>query len=100
MNIRALHALVLSLFIALAPVGASAASAGATNIDYAEPTIGTMLLDGLIARPLGLVGTVVGTAGWIVTLPFSLLGGNAGEAADVMIAQPAEYTFLRPLGEF
>jgi hypothetical protein len=99
MNVRGFHALILSMLIAFAPLGASAASQMATNAGLDEPTIGTMLMDGLVLRPLGLVGTVVGTAGWIVTLPFSLLGGNAGDAADTMIIKPAEYTFVRPLGE-
>jgi hypothetical protein len=44
--------------------------------------------------------TVLGAAIWIVTLPFSALGGNAGEAAQQLIVKPARFTFTRPLGEF
>jgi hypothetical protein len=32
-------------------------------------------------------------------LPFSLLGGNVGESAEKLVAEPARYTFTRPLGE-
>jgi hypothetical protein len=46
-----------------------------------------------------LVGTIIGTVTYIVTLPFSLLGGNAGEAGKAMVVEPAKYTFVRPLGE-
>lgn len=59
-----------------------------------------MLVDAVVVRPLGIVGTVMGAAITVVTLPFTLPAGNAGEAADYMIVKPAEYTFNRPLGDF
>ena len=57
-----------------------------------------MIFDLLILRPLGLGGLAVGTAFFIVSLPFSALGGNTGEAAQKLVAEPAKYTFARPLG--
>jgi hypothetical protein len=65
-----------------------------------EPTAGTMLADTFMVRPFMLVGTILGTAAFIVTLPFSLLGGNVGEASKTLVAEPFMYTFARPLGEF
>jgi hypothetical protein len=59
-----------------------------------------MLVDALVMRPLGLVGTVLGAAVTVVTLPFTLPTGSADEAAQYMIVEPAEYTFNRPLGDF
>jgi hypothetical protein len=66
---------------------------------FSEPTYGEMAVDGLLLRPLGFVGTVLGTGAWIVTLPFSALGGNVGEATNQLIVKPARYTFTRPLGD-
>jgi hypothetical protein len=63
-----------------------------------EPSALAMVGDALIARPLGLVFTVIGTATYLVTLPFSLLGGNAAEAGRVLVVGPAEATFVRCLG--
>ena len=57
-----------------------------------------MMFDLVVLRPLGLVGFAVGTAFFIVSLPFSLLGGNTGEAAQKLVVAPAKYTFTRPLG--
>jgi len=57
-----------------------------------------MMFDMVILRPLGLAGLAVGTAFFIVSLPFSLLGGNTGEAAQKLVVAPAKYTFTRPLG--
>lgn len=64
-----------------------------------SPSGGEMLADAFLVRPLMLVGTVATTATFIVTLPFSLLGGNVGEAADKLVVEPAAYTFTRPLGD-
>ncbi|MGH8717391.1 MAG: hypothetical protein ACREV0_00355 [Burkholderiales bacterium] len=63
------------------------------------PSGSSMLVDIVIARPLGLVATVVGAAAWVVSLPFSLPSGSADEAAQALIVDPARYTFKRPLGE-
>jgi hypothetical protein len=58
-----------------------------------------MMADAFLMRPFMLVGTVVTTATVIVTLPFSLLGGNVGDAAQQLVVEPARYTFTRPLGD-
>jgi hypothetical protein len=57
-----------------------------------------MIFDLVLLRPLGLAGFAVGTAFFIVSLPFNLLGGNTGEAAQKLVVAPAKYTFTRPLG--
>lgn len=63
-----------------------------------SPSAGAMVGDLLVARPIGLVMTVGGTAAWIVSLPFTLMAGHAGEAAETLMVGPAETTFLRCLG--
>jgi len=77
--------------------------ASASSYDYmaesSEPTGSEMMADAFLMRPFMLVSTVVTTATFIVMLPFSLLGGNVGESAEKLVAEPARYTFTRPLGE-
>jgi len=58
----------------------------------------TMAADLLVARPLGLVLTALGTTTYVATLPFSLLGGNAGDAGKALVIRPARETFVRCLG--
>lgn len=82
----------LMLFASLMPVSSFAADIEET------PSAGAMAGDLLIARPLLLVTTVLGTALYVVSLPFTLLGGNSGEAAEVLVLDPAAATFLRCLG--
>jgi len=56
------------------------------------------IADALIARPLGVVVTGLGAVLFVVSLPFSALGGNVGEAADALVVNPAKETFTRCLG--
>ncbi len=63
-----------------------------------EPSEFAILGDVLVARPFSIAMTVGGAALYVVTLPFSLLGGNAGEMADIMVKRPAYSAFLRCLG--
>jgi hypothetical protein len=64
-----------------------------------EPTTAEMYADGLIARPLGLVASVVGAVVFVVTLPFTLPSHSVHSAAKELVAVPAQYTFKRPLGQ-
>ncbi|ADJ28163.1 hypothetical protein [Nitrosococcus watsonii] len=63
-----------------------------------EPRYFRMMGDLLIARPLLLVATGLGTGIFLVSLPFSVLGGNVKEAADTLVVGPAQQTFTRCLG--
>jgi len=63
-----------------------------------SPNAAKMAGDLVVARPVGLVMTVAGTAAFIVSLPFTLLAGSTGEAADTLMIGPAKTTFVRCLG--
>lgn len=63
-----------------------------------SPNEWAMAGDLLVARPVGLVLTVAGTAAWLVSLPFTLLAGHSAEAAETLILGPGETTFMRCLG--
>lgn len=70
----------------------------AADDDIDEPTPLAMAGDAIIARPLGVAFTAVGAVIYVATLPFSLLGGNAGKAGKALVVGPAEATFVRCLG--
>jgi len=65
-----------------------------------DNSAGAMTVDLLLVRPVGVASLVLGSAVFVVALPFSLLGGNTGESAKKLIAEPAKFTFNRPLGDF
>ena len=91
---NALVSAVATALLATAPLVSAADSAR-----YDDASFGTMVVDAAVARPLGLGATVVGAAAWIVSLPFSALGGNVRAAAQKLVVEPARFTFVRPLGE-
>ena len=63
-----------------------------------SPHAGVMAADLVISRPVGVVMTVVGAAAFVVSLPFTLLAGNARDAAENLMIRPAAATFMRCLG--
>ena len=67
---------------------------------FIEPGSGeAMVLDAFVFRPIGLATTLIGGAAFVVSLPFTVLGGNVDEAADKLIVEPIDYTFKRKLGD-
>lgn len=63
-----------------------------------KPSALAMTGDILFARPALLAMTAVGGVVYLASLPFSLIGGNASEAGDVLVLEPAKATFVRCLG--
>lgn len=64
-----------------------------------SPTGGEMLTDAIAVRPLTLGYTALGLTAWVLTLPFTLPSGSAGDAGEAWVLDPLEYTFMRPLGD-
>ena len=88
-------AMGITLSLGVLSCGMSVADDG----DRSEPTGGEMFADALIVRPMTLAASVVGAATWVVTLPFTLFSGNAGDAGKSWVLDPLGYTFVRPLGD-
>ncbi|MBS7662896.1 multidrug transporter [Pseudomonas lalucatii] len=57
-----------------------------------------MLGDLLIARPLLIGATAIGAVAFVVSLPFTALGGNIGEAGEALVVEPGKAAFVRCLG--
>jgi hypothetical protein len=72
------------------------AAAGEVPID--EASADAMIADLVFLRPMGLLAMICGSIAFVVSLPFSALGGNVGEAADKLVVDPTKFTFVRPLG--
>jgi len=78
--------------------GRAGSSQVASAYSSDDPGPVEMIIDGLVVRPLSFVVTVLGTVAFILTVPFSALGGNVGVAAEQLVVTPASYTFTRCLG--
>ncbi|EFK12321.1 conserved hypothetical protein [delta proteobacterium NaphS2] len=70
------------------------------NLKKLDDKGGYMMADLVVMRPLGIAATAVGAVAYVLSLPFSLAGGNEPEARQKLMGDPANYTFTRPLGDF
>ncbi|MDX2503088.1 MAG: hypothetical protein QNL62_01235 [Gammaproteobacteria bacterium] len=90
------HAVLFSLLVSMA------SSSFAEDYYYGEDDKvkeGDIMVE-VLARPLGLVGSAIGITLQAVGLLFSVPGENFGETAEVLVEEPLNYTFNRPLGRF
>ena len=92
-----------SIILILSLIISSRAAVAASAEQYSDTTNGSaeyMAIDLIAARPVGFVAMVGGAVVFLVSWPFSALGGNSDEAWNTLVAAPAQYTFNRPLGNF
>lgn len=78
----------------------SVSFAGNSYYDEDEVTDGEILVDLFLVRPLSIVGSAVGIAVQGVGLLASVPGENYGETGRILVEEPLNYTFNRPLGRF
>ena len=78
------------------PLAANAAE----YFEVEDPSGGAMMFDLAVVRPVGIVATAIGCVFFLVSSPFSALGGNIDTAGEKLVKDPVAFTFKRPLGEF
>jgi hypothetical protein len=75
-------------------------TSGPALADSGASTAAAMVVDVFIARPGGFVGTILGTAVFILALPFAALSGSIEPVARTLVTEPFKFTFTRPVGDF
>lgn len=100
MHKRAKQSMILFVVLTLVavPLGGAALAQEPGILD--EKSGDAMAADLLLVRPVGIAASLLGSVFFIVSLPFSAMGGNTEEAYQKLVADPARHTFKRPLGEF
>ncbi len=89
---------LISVLLTLAMFSFPATAEEATRHTRVEDPSITRMAAELFVRPVMLVGTVVSTALFVVTLPFTVLSDDVGTAADTLVTGPFKTTFMRCLG--
>jgi hypothetical protein len=95
-NLKKLTTPLLAACLLMPSVNAFATAAN--PFDDSHPSALAMFTDLLILRPVGTVATVFGSVLYVVALPFTLPSGGTTEAGQVLVVEPAVYTFYRCLG--
>ncbi|MDV7212115.1 hypothetical protein SAMN04244572_02437 [Azotobacter beijerinckii] len=62
------------------------------------PPAYAMIGDLIVARPFLIAATLAGTAAFVISLPFTALGGNVKEAGQSLVVAPGREAFVRCLG--
>jgi len=96
LNLKKLTTPLLAACLLMPSVNAFAAAAN--PFDDSHPSALAMVTDLVFLRPVGTVATVFGSVLYVVALPFTLASGGATEAGQVLVVEPAVYTFYRCLG--
>lgn len=63
-----------------------------------RPDYMLMAGDAVLARPWGVLATVIGAGLFVVTSPITAATGTMGEAGQALVIEPAATTFYRCLG--
>ncbi len=85
MNKLATFAMVGGLLMATTQPAMSAIE---INEEEFGPNYETMAADAMVGKPLQFVAAVAGTATYVVSLPFSYVGGNAEQAKKKLVLEP------------
>lgn len=78
---------LISASLAFASMQPALAAIEIDETDFG-PSYETMAVDTVVGKPLQLMAAVAGTAAYIVSLPFSLIGGNADQAQQKLFVEP------------
>lgn len=63
-----------------------------------NPPAFAMIGDLLIARPLLIAATIIGTGLFVIASPFAAAGGNLGATGKALVVDPGKAAFVRCLG--
>lgn len=90
-------ALLLFLIVSLV-IGGLYSTGWAVDYSWNEndpETDGWNTLDLLVARPIGIAAGIVGSAFFILSLPFTIPTGSVGDAAKMFVVKPFKFSFVR-----
>jgi hypothetical protein len=81
-------------FVIVLGLGSVTVSRASSDDDIATIT------DVTLVRPGCFLATVIGSAVFVVALPFAAMSGSVHSTADTLVLGPANATFTRPVGDF
>jgi hypothetical protein len=96
LNLKKLASPLLAGCLLMPSVNAMASAAN--PFDDSHPSALAMFTDLIVLRPVGIAVTAVGAVAYVVAIPFTAASGGMTEAGQVLVVEPAMYTFWRCLG--
>jgi hypothetical protein len=91
---------IMTILVAtLLVLALNSVSLAAIQGSSSTPSAGAVVSDVLVLRPLGFVGTLLGGAAFVVSLPVTLATHQVDRSEKLLVQEPYDYTFERPLGQ-
>lgn len=91
-------ALSNSVRIGLATCLLASASMSHAELVEEDPSVGAMIADAALVRPVYFLLSQAGAVLYTATLPFTLMSGDSDEVAESLVITPLQYGFVRCLG--
>ena len=63
-------------------------------------TLGDKVFDAAVLRPFGAATSLAGVGVFALAVPFAWYSEGIGQLWDILVMEPVDYTFERPLGDF
>lgn len=86
--------MLIAFFVVVLGMGNITVTRASDDNDIATIT------DVAVVRPGCFLATLVGSAVFVVALPFAAMSGSIKSTADTLVLAPANATFTRPVGDF
>jgi hypothetical protein len=83
----------------LTVASALALTLGGTSRGLAQSGPTAVVVDVVVARPLCLAVTAVGSVFFVAALPFAAASDSVKETAEILVVKPAKATFIRKVGD-
>jgi hypothetical protein len=77
-----------------------ASAAGQAQRASTKPSAAAIAADLIVLRPVGLIGTLLGACGFVISLPVTIPTKKVDSIGQDLVIAPFHYTFERPLGKF
>jgi hypothetical protein len=91
---------VMLVFAFTCPVIAQTEPRSGPEARQEGPSVGLKILDALLVRPAGLVGSTISTAAYLAISPFVFVLGLGEPTARAMVEAPWRFTSFRYVGQF
>ncbi len=92
--------IILGALVSLVAGCASTSQAPAAPQQHTEGASTEDMALEVVVRPLSLASTIVGSAVYVLTWPFSSASGSDQQAKRLLVDKPYEATFGRKMGDF
>ena len=89
--------LLIALSLVLIPLGSQVLAQAEVDEPYPNNAL-SMTFDLCVMRPISAAATILGSAVFVLSLPFTAISNTIPTASEKLVKDPFHFTVTRPLG--